>query len=250
MDKWLHHYINCKKRGGRAITYPFPNFNDACAEVWKWWTVSSTFHWEYDFSSVLVSKLIHFAIWAPAEVFCQFKGNHRMKTIYDDRWATYETWPFCGTFEKNPCYHQNTSRFNLKVPQHLVRSRFFDRSLEQCNTNLRRVRESEKILWWAAIHQDHALLAPWRGHMSLRVSCHIHQALQWCHNGRTGVSNHQPHHCLLNFLFRSRPKRTSKLRVTGLLRGIHRWPMNSPHKWTVTRKMFPSDDVIKKSSNT
>ena len=25
--------------------------------------------------------------------------------------------------------------------------------------------------------------------------------------------------------------------------GIHRWPVNSPHKWPVTRKMFPFDDV-------
>ena len=27
-------------------------------------------------------------------------------------------------------------------------------------------------------------------------------------------------------------------------RGIHRWPVNSPHKWPVSRKMFPFDDVI------
>ena len=26
--------------------------------------------------------------------------------------------------------------------------------------------------------------------------------------------------------------------------GIHRRPVNSPHKWSVTRKMFPFDDVI------
>ena len=26
--------------------------------------------------------------------------------------------------------------------------------------------------------------------------------------------------------------------------GIHRAPVNSPHKWPVTRKMFPFDDVI------
>ena len=26
--------------------------------------------------------------------------------------------------------------------------------------------------------------------------------------------------------------------------GIHRGPLNSPHKWPVTRKMFPFDDVI------
>ena len=26
--------------------------------------------------------------------------------------------------------------------------------------------------------------------------------------------------------------------------GIYRGPVNSPHKWPVTRKMFPFDDVI------
>ena len=30
----------------------------------------------------------------------------------------------------------------------------------------------------------------------------------------------------------------------AFVRGIHRGPVNSPHKWPVTRKMFPSDDVI------
>ena len=39
--------------------------------------------------------------------------------------------------------------------------------------------------------------------------------LQWRHNERDGVSNHQPHDCLLNCLFRHRSKKTSKLRVPG-----------------------------------
>ena len=43
--------------------------------------------------------------------------------------------------------------------------------------------------------------------------------LQWPHNGRDGGSNHQPHHCLLNRLFRHISKSTSKLRVTGLCVG-------------------------------
>ena len=30
----------------------------------------------------------------------------------------------------------------------------------------------------------------------------------------------------------------------AFVRGIHRWPVNSPYKWPVTRKMFPFDDVI------
>ena len=46
----------------------------------------------------------------------------------------------------------------------------------------------------------------------------IHQypyALQWRHNGRNGISNHQPHDCLLNRLFRLRSNKTSKLCITG-----------------------------------
>ena len=43
--------------------------------------------------------------------------------------------------------------------------------------------------------------------------------LRWCPNGRGSVSNHQPHDCLVNRLFRRRSKITSKLRVTGLCVG-------------------------------
>ena len=70
------------------------------------------------------------------------------------------------------------------------------------------------------------------------------KALQWPHNGRDGISNHQPHDCLLNRLFRRRTKKASKLRVTGLCAGKPPEPVNSPHKWPVTRKMFPFNDVI------
>ena len=30
----------------------------------------------------------------------------------------------------------------------------------------------------------------------------------------------------------------------AFVRGVHRWPVDSPHKWPVMRKMFPFDDVI------
>ena len=30
----------------------------------------------------------------------------------------------------------------------------------------------------------------------------------------------------------------------AFVRAIHRGPVNSPHKWPVTQKMFPFDDVI------
>ena len=44
---------------------------------------------------------------------------------------------------------------------------------------------------------------------------HWTTTLQWRHNGHDCVSNHQPHDCLLNRLFRRRLKKTSKLRITG-----------------------------------
>ena len=44
-------------------------------------------------------------------------------------------------------------------------------------------------------------------------------SLRWRHNGRDSVSNHQPHDCLLNRLFRRRSKKTSKPCVTGLCAG-------------------------------
>ena len=47
------------------------------------------------------------------------------------------------------------------------------------------------------------------------VMFHAACALLWRHNGRDGVSNHQPHGCLLKRLL----KKTSKLRNTGLCEG-------------------------------
>ena len=66
--------------------------------------------------------------------------------------------------------------------------------------------------------------------------------LQWRHNGYDSVSNHQPYDCLFKRLFRRSSKKTSKLRVTG-------WPVKSPHKWPVTRKKVPFDDVIMESAH-
>ena len=45
-------------------------------------------------------------------------------------------------------------------------------------------------------------------------SSHV-ASLQWRHNGRDGVSNHQPHDCL----FGRKSKKISKLRVTGIYAG-------------------------------
>ena len=40
------------------------------------------------------------------------------------------------------------------------------------------------------------------------------------------------------------PKKHQSYASLAFVRGIHRRPVNSPHKWPVTRKMFPFGDVI------
>ena len=47
----------------------------------------------------------------------------------------------------------------------------------------------------------------------------ISYPLQWRHNERDGVSNHQPYDWLPNRLCKGTSKKTSKLRVTGLCAG-------------------------------
>ena len=55
--------------------------------------------------------------------------------------------------------------------------------------------------------------------LCLNIMIKMTNTLRWRHNDHAGVSNHQPHGCLLNRLFRRKSKKTSKLRVTGLCAG-------------------------------
>ena len=106
--------------------------------------------------------------------------------------------------------------------------------------------EKSKLLWLGAIMQqaiawtndDPALCRQmaWLGHYELTwwtnsiyryhrqtvLHCAVLMnifTLQWRQNERGSVSNHQRLPCLLNYRFRRRSKKTSKLRVTGLCAG-------------------------------
>ena len=86
------------------------------------------------------------------------------------------------------------------------------------------------------------LLTQWRP--NLDHSYWPDQTLQWRNNERDGASNHRPHACLLNRLFRRRWKKHQSSASLAFVWGIHCWPVNSTHKGPVTRKMFSFDDVI------
>ena len=92
-----------------------------------------------------------------------------------------------------------------------------------------------------------ALVAKWENLLEWR-RCNIYYSrdnvfiasisLQWRINGRDSVSNHQPHDCLLNRLFRRRSKKTSKLRVTDLCAG------NSPGTDGFSAQMVSNADNV------
>ena len=79
------------------------------------------------------------------------------------------------------------------------------------------------------------------------VCAPVCSSLLWRHNGRDGVSNHQSHDCLLNCSLNysglDERKHQSSASLSFVL-GMYRWPMNSPHKWPATWKMFPFNGVI------
>ena len=92
---------------------------------------------------------------------------------------------------------------------------FFDLHLKK------RLRKQSRRLWietpshslWRRCNVQYFGMEVTRVHS---VTWLIKAAIRWRHNGHGSVSNHQPHDCLLNRLFRRRSKKTWKLRVTGL----------------------------------
>ena len=88
------------------------------------------------------------------------------------------------------------------------------------------------------------------------LSLYIYISLQWRHNWRWCLSPASP--LFTQPFSQAQIKENIKaphqwplcrgevgqLFIWGPRVGIHRWPMNSPRKWPVTRKMFSFDDVI------
>ena len=67
--------------------------------------------------------------------------------------------------------------------------------------------------------------------------------LQWRHIGRDGVSNHLT--TVYSIVYSDADQRKYQSSASlAFVRGIHWGPLNSPHKWPITRKIFLFDDII------
>ena len=75
------------------------------------------------------------------------------------------------------------------------------------------------------------------------VNCWI---LQWRHNECDCVSNHRRNDCLLSRLLGADQRMHQRSASLAFMRGIHWWPVNSPHKWPVLRKILQFDEAVMK----
>ena len=83
----------------------------------------------------------------------------------------------------------------------------------------------------------------WYRSLSVYDWHHILQPLQWCHNEGDGVSNHQPH--VFSTVYSDADQRNYQSSASlAFVRAIDRWPVTSPHKCPVPRKMFSFDYVF------
>ena len=89
--------------------------------------------------------------------------------------------------------------------------------------------------WWF----ETPLCPLWRHSNEKMAFLILATTLQWRQNEHNGVS--------IIYLIVCSGADKRKHEISGSLafvRGIHRWPVNSPHKGPVTRKLFPFDYVI------
>ena len=130
-------------------------------------------------------------------------------------------WKYSG--ENWSCYMNKYSQLYLLYVIYIKSWGLKHRLATWLNSNRRK-------LWLPSVEYCNTITCRWTNTLPTKpLSLNRKVPLQWRHNGRDSVSNHQPHDCLLNRWFRRRSKRTSKLRVTGLCVGNS--PVNSPHKW-------------------
>ena len=161
-------------------------------------------------------------------------------------------WPFCagkcpvtGEF---PAQRLEARSFNV--------AEMMISGLNSRNQKVRITHTKKRVIyiyWWYTQHvQDIGVLFTLFvcvGYQHTIVSGNIETLLplQWCHNGAM-ESQITSLMTVCSTVHPAQIKENIIRRVTAgnspVTRGIHRWPVNSPNKWPVKWKMYPSHGVI------
>ena len=102
------------------------------------------------------------------------------------------------------------------------------------------------VLIWLSMILYGVLWIRWRQYLAtlqVMISKCI-KPLKWCHNERDGVSITGVSIAYSTVCSGANQRKHQSSASLAFARGIHLWPVNSPHKGPATRKMFPFDDVI------
>ena len=112
--------------------------------------------------------------------------------------------------------------------------------------------QSNAVSHWLGANLESALYVDWwisYSYLSTQFSCWVTVSMA-CEQYRVmsqerhGVSDHRPFNCPFNILFGLTSKKHQKSNHWSFVKGIHRWPVISPHEGPVMRKAFPYHDVI------
>ena len=168
----------------------------------------------------------------------QVTAWHRKATIHDDviKWKQFSRyWPFVQGIHRSPVNSQHKGQWRGALMFSLICAWINGWVNNDEASDLRRHRAHYDVIVMCFLK---AMFLPNTRRLTTSPSLNKLKALRWRHNGDDSVSNHQP-----VYLGSDQSKYQSSASL-AFVWGIHRGPVNSPHKWPVTWKMFPFDDVI------
>ena len=111
-------------------------------------------------------------------------------------------------------YTSEQFRYNTENSRWIIITKSTPYHSNECE--MKGINCESQISWLICMHDD---VIKWKHFPRYWPFAREIPTLHLRHNDHDGVSNHQPHDCLLIRLFRRRSKKTSKLRVTGLCAG-------------------------------
>ena len=105
------------------------------------------------------------------------------------------------------------------------------------------------LLWGLSTKTDHAITAPhctWMVSTRNKVQCELNQNMHYSDVIMGTIASQITSPVIVySTVYSDADQRKHQSSASlAFVWGIHRGPVNSPHKWPVTRKMFPFDDVI------
>ena len=166
-------------------------------------------------------------------------------------WFSY-LWLDCHLFltprwkvQKDPLQSANETR-NVYWITEPLRMKWFKYNFAETKYTTLSVQFSLMKPVWISKHQQ--LLIPWQRIYQLLLSCSHEKKISNHYNDVIMSAMVAPITSLTivySTVNSGADQRKHQSSVSlAFARGIHRWPMNSPHKGPVTRKILPFDDVI------